>query len=91
MGDVVKATDRYTGTVTRKDDLTYDLGLWSRVNKWDTGVSVLAEFAPTTRRGFQHLRVRASWYRAFGDALEDAPGRNDALGLGIGLPIGGPP
>jgi Outer membrane protein beta-barrel domain len=90
LGYVVKATDHYTGTVAREDDLTYDAGLWSRVNKWDTGVSVLAEFAPSTRHGFQGLRVRASWYRAFGDALKDAPGRNDALGLGLGLPIGGP-
>jgi Outer membrane protein beta-barrel domain len=91
VGYVVKATDHYTGTVAREDDLTYDASLWSRVNRWDTGVSVLAEFSPSTKRGFQTLRVRASWYRAFGDALGDAPGRNDALGLGLGLPIGGAP
>jgi hypothetical protein len=91
LGYVVKATDRYTGTVTREDDLTHDVSLWPRVNRWDGGVSLLAEFAPSTRRGFQALRVRASWYRAFNDALKDAPGRNDTLGLGFGLPIGGPP
>jgi hypothetical protein len=91
LGYVVKATDRYVGTVERDDDLTYDVSLWPRVNRWDAGVSLLAEYAPSTRRGFQALRLRVSWYRAFNDALSDAPGRNDTLGLGFGLPIGGPP
>ncbi len=90
FGYVVKATDRYTGTVARADDLDFDVSLWPRVNRWDVGVSVLAEYALSTRGTFHGLRVRASWYRAFGDALDDAPGRNDALGLGLGLPIGGP-
>lgn len=89
VGYVVRATDRYTGTVAREDDLSYDVSLWPRVNRWDAGVSVLAEYASSTRGGFQSLRVRASWYRAFGDALRDAPGRNDALALGLGIPIGG--
>jgi hypothetical protein len=90
VGYVVKATDRYTGTVAREDDLTYDVGLWSRVERWDVGVCVLAEYAPSIRRGMHSLRLRASWYRAFGDALRDAPGRNDVLALGLGVPIGGP-
>lgn len=91
FGYVVKASDRYTGTVAREDDLTYDVSLWPRVNRWDAGVNVLAEWAPSMNHGFQRLRVRASWYRGFVDALSDAPGRNDVLSLGIGLPIGGPP
>ncbi|HUL02231.1 MAG TPA: porin family protein [Gemmatimonadales bacterium] len=90
LGYIVKAFDHYTGTVSREDDLSYDLSLWSRVNRWDAGVNVLAEYALSQRRGLQSLRVRASWYRAFGDALKDAPGQNDVLTVGIGVPIGGP-
>jgi hypothetical protein len=90
LGYVVKAFDRYTGTVTRENDLSYDAALWSQVNYWDAGVSVLAELALSPRRGLQSLRIRATWYRAFGDALRDAPGRNDVLAVGVGIPIGGP-
>src|SRR5262245_33702655 len=32
LGYIVKAFDHYTGTVSREDDLTYDVSLWSRVN-----------------------------------------------------------
>lgn len=90
LGYIVKAFDHYTGTVSREDDLSYNVSLWSRVNRWDAGVNVLAEFALSQRRGLQSLRVRVSWYRAFGDALKDAPGQNDILTLGVGIPIGGP-
>jgi hypothetical protein len=90
LGYVVKAFDHYTGSVSREDDLSYDVSLWSRVNRWDAGVNVLVEYAVAPRRGLQSLRVRAGWYRAFGDALKDAPGQNDVLTLGIGIPIGGP-
>lgn len=90
VGYVVKAFDHITGTVSRDNDLTYDVSLWPRVNRWDAGVSVLAELALSPRRGLQSLRVRASWYRAFGDALSDAPGHNDVLTVGLGVPIGGP-
>jgi hypothetical protein len=90
IGYIVKAFDRYTGTVAREDDLSYDVSLWPRVNHWDAGINVLAELALSPRRGLQSLRFRAGWYRAFGDALKDAPGRNDVLTLGLGIPIGGP-
>ena len=87
---VVKAFDRYTGTVSREDDLAYDVSLWPRVNKLEFGANILAEFALSGSRGLQSMRVRASWYRALGDALTDAPGINDVLALGLGIPIGGP-
>ena len=90
IGYVVKAFDHYTGSVARENDLSYDVALWSRVNRWDAGVSVLAEFALSGKPGLQSLRVRAGWYRAFADALSDAPGKNDILSLGLGIPIGGP-
>ena len=90
LGYVVKAFDHYTGSVARENDLSYDVALWSRVNRWDAGLSVLAEFALSGKPGLQSLRVRAGWYHAFGDALSDAPGRNDILSLGLGVPIGGP-
>jgi hypothetical protein len=90
LGYVVKAFDHYTGSVAREDDLSYDVALWSRVNRWDAGISVLAELALSGSRGLQSLRVRAGWYRSFSDALSDAPGTNDILSLGLGVPIGGP-
>ena len=90
FGYVVKAFDHYTGSVARENDLSYNVALWSRVNRWDAGVSVLAEFALSGKPGLQSLRVRAGWYRAFSDALSDAPGQNDILALGLGIPIGGP-
>jgi len=90
IGYVVKAFDHYTGTVSRENDLTYDVSLWPRVNRWDAGVNVLVELALSPKRGLQSLRVRASWYRAFGNALADAPGKNDVLAVGLGIPIGGP-
>jgi outer membrane phospholipase A len=37
------------------------------------------------------MRVRVTWYRGFGDVLNDTPGQNDGLGIGFALPIGGPP
>jgi hypothetical protein len=90
IGYVVKAFDHYTGSVAREDDLSYDRPLWSRVNRWDAGVNVLAEVALSGNRGLQSLRLRANYYRAFADALSDASGRNDILALGLGIPIGGP-
>lgn len=90
VGYVVKAFDHYTGTVARENDLSYDVSLWSRVQRWDAGVNLLAEVAVSPARGLQSLRVRAGWYRAFGDALSDAPGKNDVLTVGLGIPIGGP-
>jgi hypothetical protein len=90
LGYVVKAFDHYTGSVARENDLSYDVALWSRVNKWDAGVSVLAEFALSGKPGLQSLRLRANWYHGFTDALSDAPGQNDILALGLGIPIGGP-
>lgn len=90
IGYIVRAEDRYTGTVAREDDLSYTVGLWSRVNHWDTGVSAVAEFFLAPRLGLHSMRIRAVWYHAFGDALSDAPGRNDTIGIGFGLPIGGP-
>jgi hypothetical protein len=90
IGYVVKAFDHYTGSVARENDLSYDVALWSRVNRWDAGVSVLAEFALSGKPGLQSLRVRVNWYRAFSDALSDTPGKNDILAFGLGIPIGGP-
>ena len=90
IGYVVRAEDRYTGTIDREDDLSYTVGLWSRVNHWDTGVSAVAEFFLAPGLGLHSMRIRAVWYHAFGDALADAPGRNDTFGVGFGLPIGGP-
>jgi len=90
FGYVVIAFDHYTGSVAREDDLSYDVALWSSVNRWDAGVSLLAEFALSGGSGLQSLRVRLNWYRAFADALSDAPGQNDILALGLGIPIGGP-
>ncbi|HXO85651.1 MAG TPA: hypothetical protein VN803_08990, partial [Gemmatimonadales bacterium] len=90
IGYIVRAEDRYTGTVSREDDLSYTVGLWSRVNRWDTGVSAVAEFFLAPGLGLGSMRIRAVWYHAFGDALSDAPGRNDTIGIGFGLPIGGP-
>jgi Outer membrane protein beta-barrel domain len=89
LGYVVRAEDRYTGTVAREDDLSYTVGLWSRVNRWDTGVTAMAEFALAPTLGLQSMRIRALWYHAFNDALSDAPGANESLGIGFGLPIGG--
>jgi hypothetical protein len=90
LGYVVRAEDRYTGTVSREDDLKYTVGLWSRVNRWDAGLSALAEFALAPKLGLHSMRIRAIWYHGFGDALSDAPGANDTIALGFGLPIGGP-
>lgn len=90
IGYVVRAEDRYTGTVARADDLSYTVGLWSRVNRWDAGFSAVAEFFLAPGLGLHSMRIRAVWYHAFGDALSDAPGRNDTIGIGFGLPIGGP-
>lgn len=90
IGYVVRAEDRYTGTVTREDDLSYTVGLWSRVNRWDTGVSATGEFFLAPGLGLRSMRIRVLWYHAFGDALSDAPGANDTIGVGFGLPIGGP-
>jgi hypothetical protein len=90
IGYIVRAEDRYTGTVSREDDLSYTVGLWSRVNRWDSGVNAVVEFALAPRLGLHSMRVRAIWYHGFGDALSDAPGTNDTVGLGFGLPIGGP-
>jgi hypothetical protein len=90
LGYIVRAEDRYTGTVSRDDDLSYTVGLWSRVNRWDSGVNAVAEFALAPRLGLHSMRIRAVWYHGFGDALTDAPGTNDTIGLGFGLPIGGP-
>jgi outer membrane protein with beta-barrel domain len=90
IGYIVRADDRYTGTVSRENDLSYTVGLWSRANRWDSGVSAIAEFALAPRLGLHSMRIRAVWYHGFGDALSDAPGTNDTIGLGLGLPIGGP-
>lgn len=90
IGYIVRAEDRYTGTVSRENDLSYTVGLWSRVNRWDSGVNAVVEFALAPRLGLHSMRVRAAWYHGFGDALSDAPGTNDMIGLGFGLPIGGP-
>lgn len=90
IGYIVRAEDRYVGTVTRTDDLSYTVGLWSRVNRWDSGVSAAGEFALAPHLGLHSMRLRVVWYHAFGDALADAPGANDTFGLGFGLPIGGP-
>jgi hypothetical protein len=90
IGYIVRAEDRYTGTVSREDDLSYTVGLWSRVNRWDSGVNAVAEFALAPGLGLHSMRIRAVWYHGFGDALSDAPGTNDTVGLGFGLPIGGP-
>ena len=90
FGYVVKAEDRYTGTITRTNDLSYTQGLWSRVNRWDTGMSVVGEFAVAPSLGIRSMRIRITWYHGFGDALSDAPGVNDSFGVGFGLPIGGP-
>lgn len=90
IGYIVRAEDRYTGTVSRENDLSYTVGLWSRVNRWDSGVNTVVEFALAPRLGLHSMRVRAVWYHGFDDALSDAPGTNDTVGLGFGLPIGGP-
>jgi hypothetical protein len=90
IGYAVKAEDHYIGTVARSDDLSYTQALWSRVNRWDGGVNVLGEFALAPGLGIRSMRIRVSWYHAFGDALADAPGANDSFGVGLGLPIGGP-
>lgn len=90
LGYVVRAEDRYTGTLSRQNDLSYTVGLWSRVNRWDSGINAVAEFALAPRLGLRSMRIRAVWYHGFGDALTDAPGTNDTIGLGFGLPIGGP-
>ena len=90
IGYVVKAEDHYIGTVTRTDDLTYTQSLWSRVNRWDTGVNLLGEFALAPSLDIRSMRIRVSWYHAFGDALSDAAGANDSFAVGFGLPIGGP-
>jgi hypothetical protein len=90
LGYAVRAEDRYTGTVTRENDLSYTVGLWSRVNRWDAGFNAVVEFALAPSLGLHSMRIRAVWYHAFGDALSDAPGTNDTIGLGFGLPIGGP-
>lgn len=90
FGYIVKAEDRYSGTITRTNDLTYTQGLWSRVNRWDSGVSVVGEFALAPSLDIRSMRIRVAWYHAFGDALSDAPGVNDSFGVGFGLPIGGP-
>jgi hypothetical protein len=90
LGYVVRAEDRYTGTLSRENDLSYTVGLWSRVNRWDSGVNAVAEFSLAPRLGLRSMRIRAVWYHGFGDALTDAPGTNDTIGLGFGLPIGGP-
>jgi len=90
FGYVVKAEDHYIGTITRSNDLTYTQGLWSRVNHWDVGVSVVGEFALAPSQKLRSMRIRIIWYHGFGDALSDAPGVNDSFGVGFGLPIGGP-
>src|SRR5262249_8650936 len=90
IGYVVRAEDRYVGTVTREDDLSYTVGLWPRVNRWDSGVGATGEFALAPHLGLHSMRIRVVWYHAFGDALSDAPGANDTIGVGFGLPIGGP-
>ena len=90
IGYVVKAEDHYIGTVTRTDDLTYTQSLWSRVNRWDTGMNLLGEFALAPSLAIRSMRIRVSWYHAFGNALSDAAGKNDSFGVGFGLPIGGP-
>jgi hypothetical protein len=90
LGYVVKAEDRSVGTVLRKGDLSYTQALWSRVNRWDSGVNVLGEFSLAPSLGLRSMRIRVSWYHAFGDALSDAPGANDGFAVGFGLPIGGP-
>ena len=66
------------------------MGLWSRVNRWDGGVTAMAEFALAPKLGLHSMRIRALWYHAFSDALSDAPGANESFGIGFGLPIGGP-
>jgi hypothetical protein len=91
IGYVVRAEDRYVGSVAREDDLSYTRSLWSRVNYWDGGFSLLGEFALTPHLGLRSMRVRVTWYRGFGDVLNDTPGQNDGLGIGFALPIGGPP
>jgi hypothetical protein len=90
LGYVVKAEDHYFGTVIRKNDLSYTQALWSRINRWDSGVNVLGEFSLAPSLGLRSMRIRVSWYHAFGDALSDAPGANDSFAVGFGLPIGGP-
>ena len=90
FGYVVKAEDRYTGTISRTNDLSYTKDLWSRVNRWDTGMSVVGEFALAPSLDIRSMRIRVVWYHGFGDALSDAPGVNDSFGVGFGLPIGGP-
>jgi hypothetical protein len=90
FGYVVKAEDHYTGTIERPEDLSYTQGLWSRVNRWDTGVSVVGEFALAPSLDIRSMRIRLAWYHAFGDALSDETGTNDSIGIGFGLPIGGP-
>src|SRR5206468_13129732 len=48
------------------------------------------EFSLAPQLGLRSMRIRVVWYHAFGDALSDAPGTNDTIGVGFGLPIGGP-
>jgi hypothetical protein len=90
LGYIVRAEDRYSGTVEREADLSYTIGLWSRVNRWDSGISATGEFSLAPQLGLRSMRIRVVWYHAFGDALSDAPGTNDTIGVGFGLPIGGP-
>jgi len=90
IGYLVKAEDRYAGTVNSANDLTYTKSIWSRTNPWDAGLNFLGEFALAPSLGIRSMRIRVSWYHAFGDALGDTPGRNDTVALGFGLPIGGP-
>ena len=91
IGYLVRAEDRYIGSVAREDDLSYTKSLWSRVHYWDGGISLLGEFALAPHLGLRSGRVRVTWYRSFGDVLSDTPGGNDVLGIGFALPIGGPP
>jgi hypothetical protein len=90
IGYLVKAEDHYLGTVTRENDLSYTKSIWSHTNPWDAGINVLGEFALAPSLGLRSMRIRVSWYHAIGDALADAPGINDTVALGFGLPIGGP-
>jgi hypothetical protein len=89
VGYIVRAEDHYTGTLVRENDLSYDVSLWPRVNRWDAGLNALAEFNLDPHLGLQSLRVRVAWYHGYGDALSDAPGTNESLVFGVGLPIGG--
>jgi len=92
VGYLTGANEFYSGQTALSNDFTLTKNVTGLLNRWDAGVTAIADYYFDSENKMRSLRISLKYYYGLTDILKDNPGdkvTNSVFLLSLGIPVGG--